>query len=113
MLKLKVLLIDDEVDYCLIMKGYFTKKNYDVFIAYNLKEGLELIDRAKPDILFLDNNLPDGQGWTHVEEIVENNPQIKIYLASAYHQKGDFFSPLPHVTVWEKPLSMNLLNATF
>ncbi|HKZ65212.1 MAG TPA: response regulator [Chitinophagaceae bacterium] len=113
MLKLKILLIDDEVDYCLIMKGYFTKKNYDVFIAYNLKEGLQLIDTARPDILFLDNNLPDGQGWAHVGDIVEKNPHLKIFLASAYHQRGDFLSPSPHVTVWEKPLSMTLLNATF
>ena len=113
MLKLKVLLIDDEVDYCLIMKSYFTKKNYDVFLAYNLKDGLRLIETSRPDILFLDNNLPDGQGWTHVESIVEKNPHLKIYLASAYYQKGDFFSPFPHVTVWEKPLSINLLNATF
>lgn len=113
MLKLKVLLVDDEVDYCLIMKGYFAKKNYEVHVAYNLREGLSLIETAKPDILFLDNNLPDGQGWEHVESIVEKNPHLKIYLASAYHQHGDFFSPHPHVTIWEKPISMSLLNSTF
>ncbi len=113
MLKLKILLIDDEVDYCLILESYFTKKNYEVFIAYNLQEGLQLIESTRPDILFLDNNLPDGQGWTHVESIVEKNPHLKIFLASAYHQRSDFFSPSPHVTVWEKPLSMNLLNAHF
>lgn len=113
MLKLKVLLIDDEADYCLIMKGYFVKRNYEVHVAYNLREGLSLIDATRPDILFLDNNLPDGQGWEHVESIVEKNPHLKIYLASAYHQHGDFFSPYPQVTVWEKPISMNLLNSTF
>jgi two-component system, OmpR family, response regulator len=113
MLKLKVLLVDDEVDYCLIMKGYFTRKNYDVFVAYTLMDGLSLIDTAKPDILFLDNNLPDGQGWSHVESIVEKNPHLRIYLASAYHQHGDFISSHPQVTVWEKPISMSLLNETF
>ena len=113
MIKLKILLVDDEVDYCLIMKGYFSKRNYEVFVAYNLKEGLSLLETAKPDILFLDNNLPDGQGWSHVESIVEKNPHMKIYLASAYHQHGDFSSPHPQVTVWEKPISMSLLNATF
>jgi DNA-binding NtrC family response regulator len=113
MTKLKVLIIDDEVDYCLIMKGYFTRKKYDVAVAYTLKEGLQKIADEKPDILFLDNNLPDGQGWAHVEEIVEKNPHLRIYLASAYHQHGDFFSPHPLVTVWEKPISMSLLNETF
>lgn len=113
MLKLKVLLVDDEVDYCLIMKGYFNRKNYDVHVAYTLQDGLSLLATIKPDILFLDNNLPDGQGWSHVESIVEKNPHLRIYLASAYHQHGDFFSPHPLVTVWEKPISMSLLNETF
>lgn len=113
MLKLKVLMIDDEIDYCRIMESYFRRKNYDVQLAFNLTDGLQLIDRDRPDILFLDNNLPDGKGWTHVESIVEKNPQLKIYLVSAYHQKGDFFYESPNVTVWEKPLSMSLLNNHF
>ena len=103
-------MIDDEIDYCRIMEVFFKKKNYDVLLAFNLTEGLELIEISKPDILLLDNNLPDGKGWTHVETIVEKNPQLKIFLISAYHQKGDFFCKTPNITVLEKPLSMNLLN---
>ena len=113
MLKLKVLIIDDEVDYCRIMENYFKKKNYETIAAYTLTEGLHLLEAAKPDILILDNNLPDGQGWTHVDTIVEKNPHLKVYLASAYHQRGDFFPNSTQVTVWEKPISMKLLNSTF
>ena len=113
MIKLKILIIDDEIDYSMILKSYFTKKNYDVSVAYLLNEGLDKINELQPDILFLDNNLPDGKGWTHVESIVEKNPHLKIYLVSAYHQKGEFSSPSPNVTVWEKPLSMSLLKEVF
>ena len=113
MLKLKVLMIDDEIDYCRILEIFFKKKNYDVLLAFNLTEGLKLIGNSKPDILLLDNNLPDGKGWTYVESIVEKNPQLKIFLVSAYNQKGDFFYSSPNVTVWEKPLSMKLLNEYF
>ncbi len=113
MLKLKVLMIDDEIDYCRILETFFRKKNYEVQLAFNLSDGLQLIGETKPDILLLDNNLPDGKGWTHVESIVEKNPQLKIFLVSAYHQKGDFSYDSPNVTVWEKPLSMSLLNDYF
>lgn len=113
MLKLKILLIDDEEDYCMIMKSFFKKKNYEVFTAYTLKSGLELIDNVKPDILFLDNNLPDGFGFTHVESIVEKNPHLKLYLVSAYYKKGDLFYSSPNVIAWEKPISISLLNNTF
>ncbi len=113
MLKLKILIIDDEIDYSMLLRNYFTKKNYEVFVAYRLYDGLDKLQQLQPDILFLDNNLPDGKGWTHVENIVEKNPHLKIYLVSAYHQKGEFKSPSSNVTVWEKPLSMSLLKDTF
>ena len=113
MSKIKVLIVDDEVDYCLIMKSYFEKKNYEVFLAFTLNEGIHKLQESNPDLLFLDNNLPDGSGWQRVEEFVEKFPHLKIYLVSAYLQKKDFTSPSPSVTVWEKPLSLNLLNEHF
>ena len=111
--KSEILIIDDEVDYCMIMKSYFQQKRYEVLLAYTLKEGLELINSVRPDILFLDNNLPDGKGWPHVEAIVEKISHIRIYLVSAYKQASDVSNPLPNVTVWEKPLSLGLLNQNF
>lgn len=113
MIKLKILIIDDEVDYCLIMKGYFQARNYEVFIAYTLKEGLELLEKNKPDILFMDNNLPDGKGWDHIDEIATKFPSLRIYLISAYRQKSDFVSPSENITVWEKPISLNQLDEVF
>ncbi len=109
----KILVVDDEVDYCTILKSYFLQKEYEVFLAFTLKEGLDMIDSIRPDILFLDNNLPDGKGWPHVESIVKKNPQIRLYLVSAYRQKSDFSSPSSNVIVWEKPLSLSLLNQNF
>jgi two-component system OmpR family response regulator len=113
MAKLKVLIIDDEIDYCTIMRNYFITRDYEVSISFLLNQGLELINTLQPDILFLDNNLPDGKGWTHVESIVEKNPHLRIYLVSAYHRIGEFPSPSPNVIVWEKPLSRQLLNDNF
>jgi two-component system OmpR family response regulator len=112
-MKKKILIIDDEVDFCLIMKGYFGQKNYDVFLAYTLQTGLFLIDENKPDILFLDNNLPDGQGWKYVDQIVEKNPHLEVYLVSAHQSKSSFISPNKNIIVWEKPISLQILNTSF
>ncbi len=107
----KILIIDDEVDYCQIMKTYFQEKGHEVFVAYNLKEGLALIEKNQPDILFLDNNLPDGQGWEFVHQIVEKIPHLKIYLVSAYRQRSDFKGSFTNITVWEKPISLTDLDS--
>ena len=112
-MKKKVLIIDDEVDFCLIMKGYFLRKNFEVFLAYTLQSGLFLIDEAKPDILFLDNNLPDGQGWKYVDQIVEKNPHLEVYMISAHQSKSSFSSPNKNIVVLEKPISLQNLNSAF
>lgn len=110
MSKQKILIIDDEVDYCMIIKSYFQAKSQEVFVAHNLKEGIELLNAEKPGILLLDNNLPDGKGWESVEEIVENFPHLKILLISAHRSKLDFSTSSPNITIWEKPISLSLLN---
>ena len=112
-MKKKVLIIDDEVDFCLIMKSFFERKNYEAHLAYTLQKGLFLINDIKPDFLFLDNNLPDGQGWQYVEQIVEKNPHLNVYLVSAHQTKSSFRSNAKNIIVWEKPISLQLLNGAF
>ena len=110
MIKLKLLIVDDEMDYCQILKTYFQKKGCEVYLSHTLKEALEMLEQLHPDILFLDNNLPDGNGWQSVDIINANWPHLKIYLISAYKQKSDFKSTSTSITVWEKPISLNLLD---
>ncbi|MEJ8843810.1 response regulator [Lacibacter sp. H375] len=110
MSKQKILIVDDEVDYCTIIKSYFQSRKQEVLVAHNLKEGVELLNREKPEILLLDNNLPDGKGWESVDEIVEKFPHLKIFLISAHRAKSDFSTNCPNITVWEKPISLSLLN---
>ena len=101
------------MDYCIIMKGYFTRKGYEVHIGSTLKEGLALLENKKPDILFLDNNLPDGRGWLMLDKIVSENPELKIFLVSAFRQEFDFIKPTEQITIWEKPISFSVLNSAF
>lgn len=106
----KVLIIDDEVDLCLLMKTYLTRKNYDVFYYHTLKEGLAQVPSLKPDIIFLDNNLPDGLGWEQAASLLEKYPAIQLHLISAYHPNT------PELTsdsfkVWEKPITLKDLEA--
>ena len=37
-----------------------------------------------PDILFLDNNLPDGIGWEKAAGLIEQYPGLQVHLISAY-----------------------------
>ena len=79
----KVLIIDDEDDFGFLMREFFSKKGCDVFVANSLTTGLGLLHKEKPDYLLLDNNLPDGLGWSKTEFIVANYPATRLLLISA------------------------------
>jgi two-component system, OmpR family, response regulator len=113
MIKVKILIVDDEEDFCMIMKSYFEKKGMQVFLAYTLSEGLKLIQEKVPDILFLDNNLPDGEGWKKTNDILDKNPSLKINLISAYKDKTNEFDAFENVYTWEKPVSIRKLEEVF
>ena len=109
----RILIIDDETDFCGIMINYFLKRNYDARATSTIREGLELMREFLPGILLLDNNLPDGNGWEIVEEVVDLFPQIRIYLISAHQGISDYQGGRPNVLVWEKPISIQVLNSVF
>lgn len=113
MLKVKILIVDDEKDYCLLMKRYFQSKGYEVFVSFRLMEGLSILQTIGPSILILDNNLPDGNGWDCCPEISKKFPGLQIHLVSAYRQKSAVDGFAPDVMIWEKPISFSQLENSF
>jgi DNA-binding NtrC family response regulator len=107
----KIVIIDDEEDLCHLMKTYFLELNHDVFLANTLGSGLSLMKEVSPDVVFIDNNLPDGLGWEKMSYLLQEYPGCKINLISAY----DYLPPdlkdrdSQTVTVLEKPLRLNNL----
>ena len=69
--KKKVLIIDDEVDLCLLMRAFFIRKNYEVHIAHTLHDGMNRLYQINPDFLLIDYNLPDGLGWDKLPEMYQ------------------------------------------
>jgi two-component system OmpR family response regulator len=106
----RVLIIDDETDFCLLMKNYLVRKNYEVYISHTLGEGMKNLEKIKPDIIFLDNNLPDGLGWEKTEYICTHFPDTRINLISAYQYDHSISDKLTSVRIWEKPISLTDLN---
>jgi DNA-binding response OmpR family regulator len=105
-----ILIIDDEIEVCMLLKNYLTKKVKQVGFSTTLTAGIASFIRTKPNLLILDNNLPDGFGIENIALFKKINPSIYIVLISARSdlkntalEKGaDFFI--------EKPISFSILN---
>ena len=105
MSKKKILIIEDEFELCMLLKLHFLEKGYEVEMVYNLKDAKERIKTYNPDIVFLDNNLPDGLGWNWVPEISSFNPAIKINLMTGNMPDYDNLSDNLNLYILMKPLS--------
>ena len=80
---IKALIIDDEEDICILISGYLKRQKIDPEYSLTLESGLEKIKSHSPQILFLDNNLPDGSGIDSILSIRQANNKIKIVVISA------------------------------
>jgi two-component system OmpR family response regulator len=107
----KVLIIDDEKDLCHLMKSFLSQMEYEVFTSYTLREGLRMVKDVSPDILFIDNNLPDGLGWDAVGVIRSALPKCRIILISAYKVAQEWLA-VGKVEIIEKPISLLKLQHT-
>jgi DNA-binding response OmpR family regulator len=108
--KKKVLIIDDEVDFCLLMQFYLSKKNCEVSISHTLQDGLGLLKNSEPDIIILDNNLPDGLGWPAAKNILDAVPDVHLFLISANKPSTKPDITNSHCQVVEKPISISQID---
>lgn len=62
----KILIIDDELDLCSLLKKVLTPENYTVDCAYSLSEANNKLG-DHPNVILLDYNLPDGTGLEYLQ----------------------------------------------
>jgi two-component system, OmpR family, response regulator len=78
--KTKVLVIDDDVNICELIRLYVEKDGYEVLTVYNGKKGIEVFTDFTPNIVILDIMLPGADGWQVCREIrkISNIPIIML-----------------------------------
>lgn len=79
-----LVVIDDDKIYCEAVQEYLTSEWVKVFVAHTAKDGLSLCEREQVDVVLLDQQLPDAEGYTICPSILKLNERIKIVFATAY-----------------------------
>lgn len=80
----KILIIDDEIDICLLLSNLLKKKGYETKYATTISDGKAKFVEFNPQIVFLDLNLPDGSGFKLIPELKKLQSGINIIIISAY-----------------------------
>jgi DNA-binding NtrC family response regulator len=82
-MKFKILIVDDERSIRDVFAQLFKEKGYIIESAENGKEGIEIAQRFRPDVIILDMNLPDITGIDVLSQIKKliNPPEVIIVTA--------------------------------
>ena len=77
---MKILVVDDDVNICELLRLYLVKEGWDVQVAYNGVKAMELFKSDAPDFVLLDIMLPGEDGFTILKNIraVSNVPVIML-----------------------------------
>lgn len=82
----KILLADDERSLCDALEIILEDAGYEVCVAHDGREAVEVFAREQPDLAILDVMMPRLDGFEVVEKIREMRPAMPVLILSA---KGD------------------------
>ncbi len=80
----KILVIDDEKLIRWTLEQHLVKEGYDVTTAESAERGLELLAEDLPDLILLDNRLPDMSGLKMLEKLNVHDNGIMVIMITAY-----------------------------
>lgn len=86
---LSVLIVDDEVDICFMLKSILRFKNIEAKYVTSLADAQIFLQNHDPQVIFLDNRLNDGFGINHIRSFKQQKPNTKIIMITAYDTPAD------------------------
>ncbi len=83
-MNVNILIIDDDVDLCTLLKKYLKKNNFNVDTAFSGQSALERLQEEKYEIIFCDYRLGDKDGLEVLQLIKQKHPETEVIMMTAY-----------------------------
>ncbi|WP_462318202.1 sigma-54-dependent transcriptional regulator [Marinilabilia sp.] len=80
----KVLVVDDDTSFGMMVKGYLKKNNFEVTLAGSFSKAKELIEKKLYDLVLSDYRLPDGTGMDVLQYSKKQASFVPVILITAY-----------------------------
>ena len=88
-IKPKILLVEDDPNLSLVLQDYLEMMSYDITLARNGKEGLDIFKNGSFNLCILDIMMPVMDGFTLAEEIRKMTDTVPIVFLTAKSLKED------------------------
>lgn len=80
----KILIVDDDTTFSLMLKTFLGNKGFEVSEVYTATKALKLIKEQKFDVVLADFRLPDFDGLELITEIQKIFPSLPVILMTRY-----------------------------
>ncbi|WP_088323426.1 response regulator [Polaribacter tangerinus] len=90
-MKRKILIVDDEPNIVMTLEYAFKKQNFEVFIARDGSEALEILENNMLDVVLLDVMMPKVDGYQTIKFIKSKNrlENTKVVFLTAKNKASD------------------------
>ncbi len=85
----KILLVEDDINFGIILRDYLRLNDFEVTLARNGMEGFEKFKKDYFDLIILDVMMPYKDGFTLAKEIRARNKQVPLIFLTAKTLKED------------------------
>lgn len=86
---INILLVDDDLKNSMLLKRFLEVEGYSVTYANNGAVGWELFHTSKPDLVLLDINMPEMNGFELAKKIRGVNQKVLIFFLTDRTEKND------------------------
>ncbi|MDO8746864.1 MAG: response regulator [Thermodesulfovibrionales bacterium] len=87
--EIKVLLVDDEVDFVDTLAQRLKMRELLVDTVYDGEQALSFIKKTEPDVIVLDLKMPGLHGIEVLREIKASSPQIQVIILTGHGAERD------------------------
>lgn len=85
----KILVVDDDEAICNVIKDFLEEQGYVVDVATTGYDGLYAVEKVKPDLIILDVDLPDINGFEVCKRIKGNGSSVHIPVLMLTAHSGE------------------------
>ena len=105
----KILLADDDAAIRRTLGQVLTSEQYDVGFATTGREAAAKFIAELPDLVLLDLNMPDRDGWDAFDLMYQTHPSVPVIIITALSGQYRRAVDLGVDALMEKPLDLPLL----
>jgi len=80
----RILVVDDDIEMAEVLKDFLVTEGFDVAIAKNGKEAIELIENDNFSLAITDMKMPEMNGMQLLKKIKSEKPEVEVIMITAF-----------------------------